>query len=301
MSARRVIEIATTGIDEALQALGSDPFGSMSWVGLRVPTLPTAAVALANGGSPDWQNRYLFAAASFSVGDGARARILGYRQLVTIGCNAASAPSLPTVSAPVPSFRFVEQEVLSPFWHFADVSGPSFHLWHSPGPDHQGMPANTPAPGNLRNFMFRTSDAPALLYETATVPTPFYVDLTAYTAPSMGKPWGSPLADGHHHTFYDLRTQHRTHGAWSSLDLEVEGPDLVTAYISVAQTDPQARELLTPPSPFYPGGLSAEEQFLLNFPTAIYWRVGFSLIVEIGGERTVMHVADETGGARRAP
>ena len=284
MTARRRIEIPTTGTDEFLQVVGSDPFGSESHVGLRVPALSTLALSTLNG-SPQWRNRYLFAAASYSIGEGSMGRIIGYRQMVTIGTTVNVGGEGPV------ALRAVEQEVLSPFWHFPDANL-SFHLRRLGPPDHQGFPKNTPGPSDARNFHWRTSTGPALLYETATLAPlgagvdPFYVHLTGYTPPNAGKPWGTPLSDGHQGTFTDLRTQHRTHGAWHSLDIEGEGPDTITAFVSVAQTDPATRLALPASTPtFFAGGLSVEEQFLLNYPDALYWRVEFSLIVEIDGQR----------------
>src|ERR1700719_4318654 len=75
----RIVEIATYGIDENLQGIGADPYGGSSWLGLRVPTLPT----------PDTNHRYLMMLASFSLGERAKARIVGYRQLVKLGFRQA--------------------------------------------------------------------------------------------------------------------------------------------------------------------------------------------------------------------
>jgi hypothetical protein len=297
VTARRRIELPTTGTDEFFQLIGSDPYGSMSNVGLRVPLLHTDALRDLNG-TPIFQNRYLFCAATYSVGEGSVGRILGYRQLVTIGTSVNVGGDGP------PLFREVEFEVTSPFWHFADANV-SFHLRRTGGPGHQGAPHNTPGPNDLRNFKWKTSDGPALLYETAAFGAGevFYVNLAGYSPPNAGKPWGDLLADGHQGTFYDLRTPWRSQGAWRSLQpgVEVEGPDTITAFISVMQTDPESRAVL--PAPADLGALPPEERFLQAYPLAIYWRVGFSLIVEIDGQRRPVDcVPDElTGGARRAP
>jgi hypothetical protein len=257
------IEIASAGIDEFKQLLAGDPYGDPTSVGLRVPTLAT----------PDFRHRYLFNACSFSIGEGARARIVGWRQLVTLGFVQSGDPP-----------RLVEQVVTSPVFCFAD-GNVSWHLRQLGGPNGQGLPPRTPAPNDLRNFNFRFIETPALLYENATLPAgnPFYVHLTDYTPPNSGQPWGYPLSAGHQGTFYDLRTPWETHGAWNSLDVELDGPATVALFISVGQTNPgrEGRVALTPPSPLFPNGLSDEEQFLLNFPSAIYWRVGGSLIVEV--------------------
>lgn len=254
-SRKRIVELASSGIDESLQLIGGDPFGGSSAMGLRVPGLAT----------PNKASRYLFNAASFSVGEGESARILGWRQLVTIGAKQGQ--------------RVIEQEVTSPVFRFSD-GNVGFYLRRLGGPNSQGVPAPTPAGNVLPSTARGMSILPALLYQAITVPPldGYYVDLTAYTPPNGGRPYGTAVEPGFERN--DLATPWRTHGAWSSLDVKIEGPETIAMFISVSQTNAGTRTALTPPGTFYPGGLSAEEQFLLNFPTAVYWRVGASLIVE---------------------
>jgi hypothetical protein len=269
-------EFATTGIDESVQLIGGDPFGHIESVGLRIPTIATALAApgfdkktgLANA----LLNRYLFVLAQFSVGAGATAHIRGWRELLTIGVKQGTVDT---------GFRVAEQEVLWPGWKFQD-GNVSFHLTDVGPPDAQGIPRLAQGPNDLDNFSFRWTAGNALLYEVATLPAgdPFYIDLTLYTAPNNGKPWGVPLVPGMS-TMYDLRTPWRSGGLpWYSLDIPVQGPRTIALFASVRQTNPLTRLALVPPATFFPEGLSPEEQFLLNFPGAIYWRVGGSLIVD---------------------
>jgi hypothetical protein len=257
---RRVFEVASSGIDEFLQGVGSDPFGGSSSVGLRVPTLAT----------PDAHNRYLFMLASFSVGVGVWARIKGYRQLVTIG------KSTGTGSAP----RFVEQGVTTPTWRFPD-GNISWHLRRLGPPDAQGYPKAATNFTDLRSFVHNFSVGPALLYGAYGI-TPgdaFYMQLTGYQAPNGGKPWGTPLRAGEQGTFYDLRTPWRSARAWTSLDMDLEGPDTVALFASVRQTSgliTSVNSLANTPN------ASPEDQFLAAYgPGVLYWRVGGSLIVEV--------------------
>jgi hypothetical protein len=265
---KRIIEISSSGPDEFLQLIGGDPFEGSSAAGLRVPTLALPAVA----GTA--KNRYLFNGCAFSIGEGGRARILGYRQLVTIGqANVGEGES--------PTPRFVEQEVTSPVWRFQD-GNVWMGLRYGGGPNMQGIPPQTPVPylpPNGTSFQFGMGSS--LLYESITLPADdsFYVDLTAYVPPNAGRPWGDPIQSGC--DWLSLQTPWRTHGAWNSLDIEVEGPDTVAVFISVLQTDPSTRRPLAVPETVYPAGIPAEEQFLLNYPNAVYWRVGASLIVEL--------------------
>jgi hypothetical protein len=275
MNARpRRWEIATTGFDEYLSLIGGDPDGQSTSVGLRVPTLATAVGAQSD--------RYLFNCASFTVADGECAVIRGYRQLVTIGY------AQPLGETPSFGYRIVEQEVLSPFWRFPD-GNISWHL-RSIGPPNasqipQPGPAGLTADGGVnaqsRSFAYNWSDAPALLFGVgqAAPPGGIYTQIGAYVAPNSGRVWGTGIT-AKQGTFYDLRTPWRTHGAWEALDIPVTGPDTIAFFASVRQTNPSTRPVLTLPGTFYSGGLSVEEQFLKNFPNAIYWRVGVALIVE---------------------
>lgn len=270
----RIVEISTDGLDESFQGYGSDPFGSSTWVGLRVPTLPTDSVAVSGQSAQD--SRYLMLLASFSISEGVRAQVVGYRQMVKIGYrqprSSEDESSKPYV---------VEQLVTDPAWHFQDGSV-SFHIQALGPPNNQGFAPNDQGPVDLQNFKYRFSMTPSVLYQSATVPDPFYVNLTAYRPPNKGRPLGQPLRSGGQSTFHDQRTEWRTHGAWNSLGLEVEGPDTICLFASVRQTNPATRATLTVPSPSQPSGLPSEEAFLQNFPSAIYWRVAGSLIVRLG-------------------
>jgi hypothetical protein len=250
---KQVLEITTTGIDENLQLI------ARNGVGLRVPTLATSASNL----------RYLFMLAAFSVGEGTRGRIVGYRQLVTIAEATRGNPG-----------AIIEMEVTSPFWHFQDANI-SWHL-QTLGPN-QGVPFKPDqGPSDTDSFRLGFSMNPALLYQTATLAAndPFYVDLTAYTPPNNGRPWGRPLRNGGQGTFLDLRSKWRSDDAWGSLDIPFEGPDVIALFASVAQTNPSTRATFTPPGTFYQTGISPEDAFVLNFPSAIYHRIAGSLIVE---------------------
>lgn len=264
---KRIIEISSSGPDEYLQLIGGDPFGGANAVGLRVPTIALPAVP----GTA--KNRYLFNACAFSLAEGAKARILGYRQLITIGNPNVGSGS------PGDAPRFIEQEVLSPTFRLPD-GNVFMSLRHAGGPNWQGLPLQTPAPGLPPNgTSFLVGMAPSLLYEDITLPAGdiFYVDLTAYTPPNGGRPWGTPIQSGN--DWLSLQTNWRTWGAWHSLDIAIDGPDTFAIFISVLQGNPATRNHLATPT--NSTGLPPEEQFLLNYPNAIYWRVGASLIVEV--------------------
>jgi hypothetical protein len=255
---KRTFEIQSSGLDEFLQAQGGDPFGGSSSFGLRVPTLAT----------PDKDHRYLFLGASYSIGEGACTRIVGYRQFASIG--VLLSPS-----------RFVEMEIQSPNFRLPD-GNISWHLHRLGPPNNSGYPKTDPTPLDLNSFKRLWADGPCLLYGKYTIAAGnrIYPQLLSYTPPNLGRPWGTPLSAGNQGTFYDLRTESRTHGAWHALDMVVEGPDTIAFFISVKQST-GVYEVAVPP---VPNGIP-EEQFLSAFgggesPGPRYWRVGVSLIVE---------------------
>jgi hypothetical protein len=258
-----IVELASSGVDEWLTAVGGDPFGASTATGLRVPTLAT----------PDTNHRYLFIGASFSLGEGATAKIHGYRQLVTIGA-VTTAPSTESPG------RFVEMEVTSPLFRLPD-GNVSFHLHRLGAPNARGWPLQPPSNNtDLRNFVRRWADGPTLLYESYTIPAgnAFYVNVTGYTPPNRGQPWGEPL--GQLNVVRDLRTEWMTHGAWHALDnVIVEGPSTTAMFISVRQSAGASGTGVTP----LPDCM-CEEQFLSSFGGlpggVIYWRVGCALAVE---------------------
>lgn len=293
MSARRRFELPSYGIDEFKQLNGSDPFGSNSWLGLRVPTKATTAIAAANTDKRIFANRFLFMGARFEIAEACRARIIGYRQLLEIGyvLNIPNSPG-PGTNGPRP----IILEVTTPGWTFTDQTV-SWHFRRVGPPDNTPIGPRTPAPnppGNIKNAIFRDSDTPALLWESMTLPAAdtLYMDLTAYVPPNAGRPWGTPLTnDPRLSNVYGLQTPWRSARAWTSLDVEIQGPDTVVAFISVGQTDPVNRPELISVSPqAFGSGLAPEDAFILgakntlglpasNLP--IYWRVGVSLIVEV--------------------
>jgi hypothetical protein len=283
MGRTRRIEIASYGVDETRQLSGTSPFGGSAWLGLRVPTKTTAS--LTPSGKPRVSYRYLFNGASFSVGPGAKARIIGYRQYHEIGFLVGSSGA---------GFRAITLPVTTPGWAFPDATV-SWHFRLLGGPNAQGLPLFTPAPQNGQNLIKGWATGPALLYQSITLPVgdPYYVDLTAYVPPNGGRPFGRPLTDHPQSgTILGLATDWRTPDAWGSLDVEVSGPDTVAALISVAQTDPSAYPALPFTSAQAGVGVTPEDSFLANAivggKTAIQWRVGVSLIVETGLEDIVV-------------
>lgn len=277
---KRRIEIVSSGVDEFLQTIGSDPTGGTSWPGLRVPTTSTALLTNVSAATPASKLRYLFMLAAFAIPEGARARIVSFRTSWTMGI-VQGAPAAP---------RLIEQLVTNPFFRLPD-GNVSFHLRQSAptanqwSGNAQGAIVNlTPPPltlPDMPNLTFRNGRMPAMLFEnvTYTVPTAFYANnLAAYVPPNGGQPYGDTITAGYG-TFQDPRMQYGSGNDWNDCDIPVEGPATVQLFASVRQN--QTGTAAVPPVPFFPMGLSEEEQFLLNFPTARIWRVAGSLGVEM--------------------
>lgn len=255
---RRRIEVFSRGIDDGLQGRSGDPFGGIFWVGMRVPAFVNTP-----------GSRYLFQLASFDVPEGMRARVVGFRQGWSLGLRQGGN-------------RVIEQWVEDPFFKLPD-GNISWHMM-TMALGYPQYPAPGPITPPMQNFAFETSDGSALLYQAAGgFAGGFYVTLGAYTPPNLGMPWGEPLTP-QLGNFTDLKGRWRDGNAWTALDVPVEGPQRVAFYASVLQSNAATRPVVTPPvapAIFYQGGLSDEEQFLLNFPLANIWRVAGAFAVEL--------------------
>jgi len=250
---RKRVEVVSTGVDEDLQLIGSDAFGSLSWIGLRVPLFVTAGPA----------NRYLFMLCSVDIADGDSARIVGLRHGYSLGIRQAG---------PRPNELWVENPIFKP-----PRGGVSWHLRVRPL-HQQNNPGNGPVQPPLQNFAFRDSQSPALLYNTAAAAV-FYPLLTAYTPPNAGQPYGVG-ATPELSNFFDLKTRWQDAADWHALDIPVVGPARIQFFATVQQI-PQAKNPIIQPAVFRPLGESAEEQYLANFPEAQIWRVAGALAVEL--------------------
>lgn len=269
----RRYEVATVGIDEALQGFSSDPFATPipSSVGLRVPSF------VPNNSNPQL-NRYLFLLASRTIGMGETVRLRGWRQYVTIGL---SAPANTSVGS-----RPVEYEVVTPGFRFAD-GNVSWHLVREPL---QGVAMNRPNT-DLPSFLYKDSDTPALLYQTysQSAASGYYMlNLNGYTAPLDRYGTWEPIAGLGN--VRDLRASWRSSEAWDdSLSPCVGGPARVSLYASVLQTNPSTRPKANNPTTPSQGD-PPEETFIFKWnaqgPGGLetggvqYWRIAGALIFE---------------------
>jgi hypothetical protein len=259
------LELSTVGFDENLQNVGSDPYRSPYWVGQRIPSAP-----------PQNGSRYLFLLAIKRIDAHRKIRLVGMRQLVTIGQYVQVV-----VDEQVVASYPIELEVTSPYFKFPDANI-SWHLRRVP-PMYQNVTANT---NNCESRQFRYGQSPALLFENPTT------DAGEYLPPYGGQPPGNILVPDLA-TFHDLRFPWRNSQVWQELDVEIEGPCDVALFASVKQTDPNSRTPLIVPPGVPLETLSREDAFIakpLNnadpkqqvgmAPNAVYWRIAGSLIFE---------------------
>jgi hypothetical protein len=274
------IEIGTTGVDEALQGVTSDPFASSAnstYTGLRIP-------AAFSGDGPTSQPRYLFNLASLTFTGGVK--LLGIRQLLTLGvdANEGTPPEWPTeMWVKTPTFRFVDGNVC---WMLVREMNPQRT---------QSKPIT-----DTQNWVKGQSDSPAMLYQTFTntnvtpsgAPVQYSQGLTAYSPPpfqGLAQQFEGVAGLGN---FHDLRFPWDSARAWEAFGpdgVDLEGNGRLTLYASVQQTNPATRNAPT----LLPTSLSSnacpEECFIKDFTTTVasvqlgpnYWRIGGSLLVEV--------------------
>lgn len=260
---RQHYSIWSSGVDETLQGVGGDPWGGYNATGLRIPT-NASAVAQPN-------QRYLFMLGGLWLPEGCVARVIGLRQLLTLGT--------------IQQGQLIEMAVEQPSFHLAD-SNVSWHMTLVPPRMYDTIIADAQpaqAAAGVENLAFRITDVPALVYETIT-PGAFYFNLAAYTAPNGGKPWGQPLVSLTNRS--DLFSQWNSNQAMHPLTWPVEGPGFLGAWASVAQT---AGFNFTAPTDA--GALPKEWRFIAAYGNAVkLWRVGIQMDVEVLG------VTDVGGG-----
>lgn len=268
---RHRVELVASGIDESLQSR----FGAQSWEGLRVPFAPAQPPSMA---SPLGVTPYLFLSNYFEVGEGERKRIRGLGLLHKIGLDTNAVPG----NAQIPEELYVQ----TPTWRFRD-GWVSYHLRELP-PSLLGNLRTRAGPFDTNTLAFRMSKSPALLYEQIHFPAAhigggrpdYFVYLDGYVAPSILN-FGRDV--GGLGTIYDpARFPYTGTTRWTSCDIQVEGGDGGTAialFIRVRQTNPATRPKLAA-APAITTGISQEEQFLLDYPNAIEWRVGSAMVVE---------------------
>jgi hypothetical protein len=313
------LEVGTAGIDENLQLVQTGGVGSLTGFGLRVPFLATPVFQPVNGDStPDTtpghsgrDRRYLFMLSSYMVGPGQHIRLRGIRQLVSIGAFANPAAANNATSRVVelnqttPQFMFPDGNVTWGVRWLASRQFPGANATNAGVATVNGGRPSGAGPLDTSNFSYRFSNGPALLYDInvgsnvaasqTTFPAAhtnpvtgkpdFYVYTNNYFPPNRGHFFGEGLTPGLAE-WYSLRYPYNDSSAWHSLDdgIDIVGPGLICGMCSVRQTNPVTRPTIPLPggTGFVAGanGVPIEEAFPINFPSAMYWRVGMTLLIE---------------------
>ena len=242
-------EYSSYGPNSLLAGVGADPWGGTSQSFMSVPPL---AITLPG-------RRYMFRLAAVAIGHRQEAYLDGFRQGLQIGYVQPGPIANET--------SLVQIEVRTPWWHFPDANV-SWHLTFQHGASCVqptslvGMP-----PGMSADV---TAIEPALL---AAFPPP---TAAAYTPPGRGIPPGQPI--GSLGNFWDLRIPFASPSVPRSLGLRVVGPGVISMFATIRQTDPTRPGRAAPPAiaGLY---LPAEEQFLIDYPNAIYTGIAGSLLV----------------------
>ncbi len=274
------LEVSTTGFDEALQGITSDPFsgsGTPTATGLRIPvTLPSDG--------PPAQPRYLFNLASLTFQN--NVRLMGIRQGLTIGvdANQGTPPEWPTECwVKTPTFRFVDGNVC---WMLLREKNPQ---------QTQQKPVTDAA-----NWAKTQSDSPAMLYQSFTngnvtatgAPVVYFEDLQNYAPPAFegyAQTFETVAGLGN---FKDLRFPWDSTDAWQAFGSEgilLEGSGRLTLYASVLQTNPATRGVPTQSVTNLSSNAAPEECFIKDFTATVgerrvgpnYWRIAGALLVEV--------------------
>lgn len=245
----RRFEVSTKGFDENLQLIGSDSLSSPYWVGLRVPANATT----------DPKERYTALLAFARFGAGSRARLVGIRQLLTIGC------FVPNDNQDAPASFPLERPVETPFWKFVDGNV----LWALRIIPPILQP--TASTQNKEGRQFRYGTTPAFLFETTVGDSP----IPPYAG---GLPGNALVPDLYN--FYDIRFPWVSDKAWDALDVSIQGPCDVVLFASIRQTSLFRLALPGTPPFLTTTGITPEDAFVGNNDTAQYWRVAGSLMFE---------------------
>jgi hypothetical protein len=270
----------TSGLDENLQGISTDPFGQSipSSIGLRIPPV------LAAGSTPDNQPRYLFLLDTRVI-ERDKTVIRGIRQGLTIGINRSAIAGRELI---------YEFPVTSPWWRFPD-GNVSWHLVREPNDE---VVIQHPL-SDAASWRYLQSDDPAMLYKTASfapntfnpstlAPLYYPVGLVGYTPPDLSAFRASPIAN--------LGNLKGIVYPWQpesddKLNVVVNGNCRISLYASLLQTNPRTRlnpTALTAAN-VIPCGIAPEDAFVSNFTSGggdfpfagpIYWRIFGSILFD---------------------
>lgn len=255
MKKKTVVVSSTVQYDPAMAAVGSTPFiGDLSATGIVLPEAATEGQ----------DSRYLCRLCSLWINENEFVVIRQVHQLLTIGAQ------IDVGDQEDPTVYYIEVPVTDPTWCFQD-GNVSWHI--------RRMAVKRTRSERYVDAVFTPPYASDREGATAAIiarrPIP-YIPLNA------GIPYGDPV--GGLGTFRDMRFPWNQYAG--SLNQEVMGPCQLTMFASVYQTNPDTR--VQPPVDEDGTYMRQEDRFVINHPTARYWRVGARMECDIY-EREPIH------------
>jgi hypothetical protein len=213
-------EVSTKGLDPDLNTFGSDPWGSESYVGLRVPQGGTSGTA--GLGSQRWM--FLLCAATFQANEDVE--LVSARQLVTIGY-------APSTGGDNPSTPLIEIPVESPTWRFQNGGNVSWHIIRMPPTQFSNYSANISHAAQSEAYQW--SQTPALLSQEFNVDG--YVPPWNAVPPSL-VPVANDLLN-----FYDIRFPWTRRLNRTDIGARFNGPGMIAFVATVRQPNTDLGDL----------------------------------------------------------
>jgi hypothetical protein len=245
------IEVVTVGTNPNRQVVFSSPYGGASDLGLPIGT---------NQGTTAANQRQLFMLCAKQFNAHERGRLVGIRQLVTIGA--------PIESLAANAVYPLERPVVTPTWSFVD-GNVAWAIRRIP-PNAHPQPSST----NQDGLQFGFSLTPALLYQTIVALNPLEVlppNGGQYPGNVLSPEWGQ---------WWDMRTT--DWGRPVPVDIPIEGPCIIAMMASVQQTQISSRTN-PPATPVFSttSGATPEDSFIQTYANAVYQRIAGGLIFEM--------------------
>jgi len=232
---------------------GASPYpGDLNSTGIAVPIFPTG----------NQNRRYLFRLCGLEVPADTICVITALHQLLYIGAK------VPAEDGEIDETWLLEVPVEDPLWSFPD-GNVSWHL--------RNLAINSQDRTIFTDFIFPPgSTNRGDTTDSALISRQPPAGGFGYEPLNGGLPYGKDLVPGLG-TWRDMRFP--WHHCQPNLNLQVKGPMTIGFFASIYQTDPARRP--NKPVIIETAGLRREDVFMLNYPDAVYTRVGGRIIYDM--------------------
>lgn len=243
-------KVMTKGTDPYLGLVGGPEPGNMGGIGLIIPENPTV----------DRRSRYTFALGSATFHGNERARLVGFKQLLTIATSLDMANTTQTYP--------LELQVCDPVWHFPD--GNVIWYFRTTPVQSEDSPHHEVIPDGTAIDLF-PDNAAMLCYHGESHPI------------ANGIPPGNPIPELP--AFNAMVYPYGRESPGRPLNIELPTPCRLFMYASVWQpdNDSQGRSRPRPADTSVfkkDNGIIDEALFWAAFTDAIYYRIGCEFTVE---------------------